>query len=155
MKKVVLSLLLVSLTALLSAELPYQIIKIFPEVSTFYMFHASSLVSISLAVFMYAKIFEDHVTIHPSVHFHPVTSLDDMVEEMRKESDPTDAPSQDTPNPVHKTPKGMTKKGDKLSPEHRAKISASLKKRAEERKAQDARIAKTQAIKTKRKKSGK
>jgi len=48
-----------------------------------------------------------------------------------------------TPSPV--TRKGIVKKGDKLSPEHRAKISASLKKRAEEKKAQDERIQKTRA----------
>jgi len=78
MKKVDLSILLVSLTALLSAELPYQLVKVFPDVAIFYILFASSLVSIALAVFMYAKTFEDHVTIGPSVHFHPVTDLEDM-----------------------------------------------------------------------------
>ena len=48
----------------------------------------------------------------------------------------------------------MIKKGEKLSPEHKAKISASLKKRAAEKNAQDERIQKTRASKVARKKSG-
>ncbi len=138
MKKVVLSLLFVSLTALLSAEIPYQLVKVFPDVAIFYILFISSLVSIALAVFMYAKTFEDHVTICPSVHFHPVNSLDEAIEEMKRKSPPTDSPSEDpspTPSPV--TRKGMIKKGEKLSPEHKAKISESLKKRAAEKKANE------------------
>lgn len=111
----------------------------------------ANLLSISLAVWL----FDMSPSTHPayrmrlgSIQFHH-PSLDQVVEEMKKET-----PSE---NPTPVTPKGMTKKGDKLSPEHRAKISASLslKKRSDERRAQDERIAKTQKTKLSRKKSGK
>jgi hypothetical protein len=138
MKKVIISLLLVTLTTLLCAELPYQLVKVFPDVQTFYILFAGSLVSIALAVTLYANIFDREVTLRPSIHFHPVT--------------PSEDPS---PASYRVTPKGMIKKGDKLSPEHCAKISASLKKRAAEKKAQDARIEKTRTSKVARKKSGK
>lgn len=88
----------------------------------------ANLISIALAVW----VFDRSPSTHPmyemrlgSIHF--ADSLEDLPGYGDGEkSAPSEDPSP-TPSPV--TPKGMTKKGEKLSPEHRAKISASLKKR--------------------------
>lgn len=113
----------------------------------------ANLVSIALAVW----IFDRSLSTHPaySMQLRSITfakSLEDLPGYEWEKEAPSVDPSP-TPSPV--TRKGMIKKGEKLSPEHRAKISASLKKRAAEKKAQDERIQKTRAQKVARKKSGK
>lgn len=83
-----------------------------------------NLISIALAIW----IFDHAPSTHPDymMSFGSIIlakSLDDLTRNIEKDATPV-------------APKGLVKKGDKLSPEHRAKISASLKKRSAEKKSQ-------------------
>jgi hypothetical protein len=107
----------------------------------------ANLLSISLAVWLFDR--------SPSSHPHYSMRLGSITIEKDLESifSDTSCKSISKNRADQVTRNGMTKKGDTLSPEHRAKISASLKKRSEEKKAQDERIAKTQKTKLARKKT--
>ncbi len=120
MKKVLLSFALVVLTATLSVILTGWIFANFYfAISTSIL--AGSLVSIALAVTLYANIFDREVTLRPSIHFHPFTPIDDMkldpsveqglkdfAEAVANPKYPTDAPYEDRYHQVKS--EGMIKK---------------------------------------------
>lgn len=111
MKKVVLYLFIVIMATALSMLLVDSILH--EENATIMQaLLIANLISISVAITIYAQVSEPGKTVH---HFHP--GLHPV-----------------SPSPV--TRDGMIKKGDKLTPEHRAKISASLKKYYSQKKSQ-------------------
>lgn len=150
MKKVVVAFAIVLVMTILSLLL-VDFIFSYTSANVMESLIIANLLSIALAVWL----FDMSPSTHPaySMRLGSITFAKSLEDLAKNGISPAPSPSSDRANQVSR--KGMTKKGDKLSPEHRAKISASLKKRSEERKAQDERIAKTQKTKLSRKKTPK